>query len=82
MSFDAAPSRYRRRRRWPILIVLVVLVVGAGIVWARALRPAPAEATGCNQPVSVPASALPTSRVRTTTGAGGPTGTGDRKSVV
>lgn len=43
----------RRRNRWPILILLALLLVGAGIVWITILAPEPPEATGCNEPGEV-----------------------------
>lgn len=52
MSPDSAP-RYRRRNRWPILVLIVLLLVGVIIVWTQVLKPAPAEATGCNEPGAV-----------------------------
>lgn len=62
MSIDSATERYRRRRRWPITIVLLVLFVAAGIVWFQVLKPPPAQATGCNQPGPAPTSSSQTTR--------------------
>jgi hypothetical protein len=50
---DIAAERYRRRRRWPILVVAAVLLVGAGVVWFQVLKPVAAAATGCNPPGTV-----------------------------
>lgn len=52
MSLDSAP-RYRRRVRWPIIAIVAVLAIGSVIVWTQALRPAPAEEAGCNEPGEV-----------------------------
>ncbi len=49
------PARYRRRRRWPILVILVVLLSGAGVVWFQLLKPVAAASTRCNQPGPAPA---------------------------
>jgi len=57
VSPDSATSRYRRRNRWPILIVLVLLVAGGAVVWTQILKPAPAAETGCNAPGPAPSSA-------------------------
>jgi len=58
----SSPERYRRRNRWPVVIVLVLLLTAAGVIWYQALRPAAAEATGCNQPGPAPATSSATSR--------------------
>lgn len=55
MSSDSAPH-YRRRNRWPILVLAAVLVVAAIVIWAEVLKPAPPEATGCNEPGPAPTS--------------------------
>lgn len=70
MSIDSATERYRRRRRWPILTVVTVLLVGAGILWFQVLKPPPALATGCNQPGPAP-TATATSRSVGASGASG-----------
>ncbi|WP_229674573.1 envelope integrity protein Cei [Nakamurella endophytica] len=62
---DSPAERYRRRRPWPILIFLVVLLVGGGVVWFQVLRPGPAAATGCNAPGPAPTTATPTTRSST-----------------
>lgn len=75
MSPDPASSRYRRRNRWPILVVLVLLVAGAIVVWTQVLKPAPPLATGCNKPGPAPStSSTPsgTSGSAGTTGSAGP----------
>lgn len=46
----SGPARYRRRTRWPLAVVMVLLLVASIIVWANVLKPPPAEATGCNEP--------------------------------
>ncbi len=70
MSPDSASRRYRRRTRWPILAVLVLLLAGAVVVWTQILKPAPAEATGCNEP-----GPAPTSQSTTGTGTTSPAST-------
>jgi len=70
----SAPERYRRRHRWPVLVVIAVLAVGAGLIWFQALKPAAAMSAGCNQPGPAPSSAPTTSRSSrssATTGASG-----------
>ena len=62
MTTASSPERYRRRNRWPVVIVLVLLLTAAGVIWYQALRPAAAEATGCNQPGPAPATSSATSR--------------------
>ena len=72
----SAPERYRRRHRWPVLVVIAVLAVGAGLIWFQALKPAEAMSAGCNQPGPAPSSAPSTSRSSrssATTGASGTT---------
>ncbi|MTD16448.1 hypothetical protein GIS00_21155 [Nakamurella sp. YIM 132087] len=65
MSTDTAPERYHRRRRWPILTVVVVLLAGTGFIWFQVLKPGPAAATGCNQPGPAPSTTSQTSRSAT-----------------
>jgi len=67
VSSEPAPARYRRRRRWPILVVLVLLLAGATVVWVQVLKPAPVESTGCNDPGPAPT----TLAASTTAGASG-----------
>lgn len=74
MSPDPATPRYRRRHRLPILMVILVLLLGAGFVWVQALKPAPAEATGCNEPGPAPSSTPQTSRSHSTTRSAAGTG--------
>ena len=62
MSPDSAPDRYRRRRYWPVIIVLAVLLVGAVIVWFPSLRPNPENSGACNAPGPAPATTAPTTR--------------------
>ena len=74
----SAPERYRRRHRWPVLVVIAVLAVGASLIWFQALKPAAAMSAGCNQPGPAPSSAPTTSRSSrssTTTAAGKKTST-------
>ena len=62
MSPDTAPDRYRRRRYWPALTVIAVLLVGAVIVWFPSLRPNPENSSACNAPGPAPATTAPTTR--------------------
>lgn len=71
MSPDPAPPRYRRRNRWPIAVVVLLLLAGAVVVWAQILKPEPAEATGCNEPLPVT-----TSQSAGGTGSGAASGSG------
>lgn len=71
MTTDAA-ERYHRRRRWPILLTVLVLLVGTGVLWFSVLKPPAAAAAGCNEPGPAPSTTSQTSR---STGSGaGPTG--------
>lgn len=62
MSIESASERYRRRHRWPITIVVLVLLVAAGLVWFPVLKPPPAQATGCNDPGPAPTTSSQTTR--------------------
>lgn len=62
MSPDSASDRYRRRRYWPALTVIIVLLVGAAIVWFPSLRPNPENSSACNAPGPAPATTAPTAR--------------------
>lgn len=62
MSPDSAPDRYRRRRYWPALTVIAVLLVGVVIVWFPSLRPNPENSSACNAPGPAPATTAPTTR--------------------
>ncbi|HET8589466.1 MAG TPA: LytR C-terminal domain-containing protein [Nakamurella sp.] len=77
MSPDPASPRYRRRRRWPMLLVMVALLAGVIVVWAQVLKPAPAEEAGCNEPGPAPTSrAVTRSTSSTTNTSSTSTGTG------
>lgn len=65
MSLDSAP-RTRRRTRWPIITVLVVLAIGTVIVWTQALKPEPQEESGCNPPGAVISTSAETAGTTTT----------------
>ncbi len=62
MSPDPAPDRYRRRRYWPAISVIVVLLIGAVIVWFPSLRPNPENSSACNAPGPAPVTTAPTTR--------------------
>ena len=62
MSPDSATDRYRRRRYWPALTIIAVLLVGAAIVWFPSLRPNPENSSACNAPGPAPATTAPTTR--------------------
>ncbi len=62
MSPDSAKERYRRRRYWPALTIVAVLLVGAVIVWFPSLRPNPENSSACNAPGPAPATTAPTTR--------------------
>ncbi len=83
MTATTSPERYRRRRRWPVLTVILVLLVGAGLIWFQALRPAAAQSNGCNQPGPAPTTASATSRSSrgATTSAGATTSSPARSST-
>lgn len=62
MTTDAAAERYHRRRRWPILLIVLVLLVGTGVLWFSVLKPPAAAASGCNEPGPAPSTTSQTSR--------------------
>jgi hypothetical protein len=84
VSLASAPDRYRRRRYWPILIVLIVLLVLGLVVWFPSLRSSAADSGACNAPGPAPVRTAPTTRssaavsgtdTAATTGEGTPTTT-------
>ncbi|HEY5880003.1 MAG TPA: envelope integrity protein Cei [Nakamurella sp.] len=62
MSRESAPDRYRRRRNWPIAIVLIALFVVSAIVWFPSLRESVADSGACNAPGPAPVTTAPTTR--------------------
>ena len=62
MSPDSAPDRYRRRRYWPALMMIGVLLVAAAAIWFPSLRPNPENSSACNVPGPAPATTAPTTR--------------------
>lgn len=68
MSLDSAPP-YRRRTRWPVLVIVAVLLIGAIIVWTQVLRPVAAAESGCNQPGALPTTSAAAGGTGTTTAA-------------
>src|SRR5450755_111095 len=62
VSPDSAPDRYRRRRYWPALTVIGVLLIGAVVVWLPMLRPTSASTGACNVPGPAPVTTAPTTR--------------------
>jgi hypothetical protein len=62
VSPDPATERYRRRRYWPALTIVAVLLVGAVIVWFPSLRPSSENSSVCNAPGPAPATTAPTTR--------------------
>ncbi len=65
MSLASAPERYRRRRYWPILIVVIVLLVIGLLVWFPSLRESAADSGACNAPGPAPVTTAPTTRSST-----------------
>ena len=80
MSPDPAPERYRRRRYWPAISVIVVLLIGAVIVWFPSLRPNPENSSACNVPGAAPATTAPTTRSQPSAASGTPTAKSSAKS--
>lgn len=68
VTSDPAAARYRRRRRWPMLVVIGVLFAGGIVIWFQALKPVPTLGNGCNTPGAAPTSQSATSRSRTASG--------------
>ncbi len=62
MSTVAAPDRYRRRRYWPVLTVVAVLLAGSALIWVPMLRPTSESSGLCNAPGPAPAVTAPTTR--------------------
>ena len=62
MSPDSAHDRYRRRRYWPALTVIGVLLIGAVVVWFPTLRPTSESSGACNVPGPAPATTAATTR--------------------
>ncbi len=50
MSTDSAPERYRRRSRWPALVIIAVLAIVTTVTWIAVLQPEPVVSNACNQP--------------------------------
>jgi hypothetical protein len=53
VSLDSAPP-YRRRTRWPVLVIVGVLLIGGLVVWMQVFKPVAAAESGCNQPGAAP----------------------------
>ncbi|MET0863774.1 MAG: envelope integrity protein Cei [Nakamurella sp.] len=62
MSADSAPDRYRRRRYWPALVMIGVLLIAAAAIWFPSLRPNPENSSACNVPGPAPVTTAPTTR--------------------
>jgi hypothetical protein len=62
VSPDSAPDRYRRRRYWPALVMIGVLLFAAAAIWFPSLRPNPENSSACNVPGPAPATTAPTTR--------------------
>jgi len=62
VSPDSAHDRYRRRRYWPALTVIGVLLIGAVVVWFPTLRPTSESSGACNVPGPAPATTAATTR--------------------
>ena len=62
MSVDTAPERYRRRRRWPILLAILALAIATTVLWFQIVKPPAAAATGCNHPGPAPSTTAKTTR--------------------
>ncbi len=54
MSTDSAPERYRRRSRWPALVIIAFLAVATTITWIAVLEPEPVVSNACNEPGPAP----------------------------
>jgi LytR cell envelope-related transcriptional attenuator len=62
VSTVVAPDRYRRRRYWPVLTVVAVLLVASALLWVPMLRPTSESSGLCNAPGPPPATTAPTTR--------------------
>ncbi len=81
MSPDSAPDRYRRRRYWPAISVIVVLLIGAVVVWFPSLRPNPENSSACNAPGAAPATTAPTTRSQPSAASGKPKPSSSKKAA-
>ena len=54
LSSESAPEGYRRRTRWPALVIIGVLAAAALITWVVILKPQPAADNSCNAPGPAP----------------------------
>jgi hypothetical protein len=62
VSNVAAPDAYRRRRYWPVLTVIGVLLVASALIWVPMLRPTSESSGLCNAPGPAPPTTAPTTR--------------------
>jgi hypothetical protein len=81
VSLDSAPP-YRRRTRWPVLVIVGVLLIGAIIVWTQVLKPVAAAESGCNQPGAVPETSTASSGTGTATSTSASTATSSSSQAV
>jgi hypothetical protein len=54
LSSDRAPDSYRRRHRWPALVIIGVLLIATAVTWIVVLKPEPAADNSCNSPAPAP----------------------------
>lgn len=50
MSSEQISAPRPKRVRWPIIVIVAVLLTAATVIWINVLQPLPAEAAGCNEP--------------------------------
>ena len=81
MSIESPPERYRRRRRWPIIVAIVVFLAAGEVLWLHILKPPPAAATGCNQPGKPTPTSTKTSTRSTVSGSSGASGSSSGAST-
>lgn len=73
MSSERAPEGYRRRNRWPALLIIGVLFLAGIVTWVVVLKPEPAADNSCNAPGPAP---VTSSRAVDTAAGGANTATG------
>jgi hypothetical protein len=60
LSSDSGVERYRRRSRWPAIVIVAVLAAAMAVTWTIVLRPEPPVDNSCNAPGPAPTSSAAT----------------------
>lgn len=54
LTSESAPDRFRRRTRWPALVIIGALAFVATVTWIVVLKPEPPIDSSCNPPGAAP----------------------------